>query len=145
MNRLFSLSGTVVACVVLIGALEGCTIKATLKTTSDGVFNFLSSTSGRSWWNEDGLVKKEERLNAFVALNYENLKQDMARGRGEYVATLSDLLGVPGDRRDDFSAFTRDRYEILVAGDGTSPLEMLAVLEREIPRGLAAPSAMSSR
>lgn len=145
MNRCVTLSGTVVACVALIGCLGGCTVKATIKTTSDGVFNFLSSTSGRSWWNEDGLVKKEERLNAFVAMNYENLKRDMARGEGEYVSTLSDLLGVPDDRRADFSAFTRDRYEVLVTGEGTSPLEMLAVLEREMPRGLVALSVTSAR
>ncbi len=145
MNRLFTLSGTVVASAVLIGSLGGCTVKATLKTTTDGFVNVLSSTSGRSWWNEDGLVKKEERLNAFVALNYQNLKQDMARGQGEYVATLSNLLGVPEDRRADFSAFTRDRYEVLVTGEGTSPGEMLAALEREIPAELIAVSVTSSR
>lgn len=141
MNRLFTLSGTVVASVALIGSLGGCTVKATLKTTTDGFVNVLSSTSGKSWWDEDGLVRKEERLNAFVALNYENLKQDMARGQGEYVAALSNLLGVPEGRRAEFSAFTRDRYEVLVTGEGTSAQEMLAALEREIPRDLVALSA----
>lgn len=145
MNRLFTLLATMVASVVLIGSLGGCTIKATLDTTTDGFVNFLSSTTGRSWWNEDGLVKKEERLNAFVALNYENLKQDMARGQGEYVATLSNLLGVPEDHQAEFSAFTRDRYEVLVTGEGTSPREMLAALEREMPPDLVALSEMSSR
>ncbi len=145
MNRLLTLSGTLVVCSLLIGSLGGCTVKATLKTTSDGFVNVLSSTSGHSWWNEDGLVKKEERLNAFVALNYENVKQDMARGQGEYVATLSSLLGVPKDRQADFSAFTRDRYEVLVAGEGTSPRDMLAALEREMPPGLAARSVTSPR
>lgn len=145
MHRLYTLWGPVVAGLVLAATLGGCTVKATIKTTTDGFVNVLSSTSGKSWWNEDGLVKKDERLNAFVALNYENLKQDMARGRGEYVATLSDLLGVPDERRAEFSAFTRDRYEVLVAGDGTSAGEMLAALARELPRDLIAPPATASR
>lgn len=145
MNGLFTLSGTVVACVALIGSLAGCTIKATLKTSTDGFVNVLSSTSGKSWWNEDGLVKKEERLNAFVALNYENLKHDMARGRGEYVAALSDLLGVPEDRRAEFSTFARDRYDVLVAGEDTSPREMVAALRREMPPDLVALPVILSR
>lgn len=135
----------VAACLVLTGALTGCTIKATLDTTTDGFVNFLSSTTGRSWVGQDGLIKKEERLNAFVVMNYEHLKQDMARGQGEYVATLSTLLGVPEGRRADFSAFTKDRYELLVAGEETSPGEMLAALTRELPRDLMAPAATSSR
>lgn len=145
MNRLLTLSGSVVASVALIGSLAGCTIKATVKTTTDGVINVLSSTSGKSWWNEDGLVKKEERVNAFVALNYENLKQDMARGRGEYVAALSELLGVPQGRRAEFAAFTRDRYDILVGGAHAGPSAMLAALEREMPTGLVALGVTSSR
>ncbi len=145
MNRLFTFSGSIVACVALIASLGGCTVKATLKTTTDGFVNVLSSTSGKSWWNEDGLVRKEERLNAFVALNYENLKQDMARGQGEYVATLSNLLSVPEARRAEFSALTRDRYEVLVIDEGTSPAGMLAALEREMPPGLLARSETSPR
>ena len=42
--------------------LSGCTIKATTDTTTDGTTEFLSSTTGKSWWSEDGLVKQGNRL-----------------------------------------------------------------------------------
>ena len=54
-------------------SLSACSITETIN-------NFLSSTSGRSWFTEDGLVKEDQKVNAFMAFNFENLKQDMAHG-----------------------------------------------------------------
>jgi len=76
-------------------ALSGCTIKATTDTSTDGTTEFLSSTTGKSWWTEDGLVKQGEQARAFVALNRENLLQNMAQGHGEYVTALGQILGIP--------------------------------------------------
>lgn len=73
----------------------GCTLKATTDTSTDGTTEFLSSTTGKSWWTEDGLVKQGKRARAFVALNGENLFQNMAQGHGEYVTTLGQIIGIP--------------------------------------------------
>lgn len=75
--------------------MSGCTIKATTDTTTDGTTEFLSSTTGKSWWTEDGLVKQGEQTRAFVALNRENLLQNMAQGHGEYVTALGQIIGIP--------------------------------------------------
>lgn len=133
MTRFARMLGGLVALALVAGSTGGCTIKATLKTTTDGFINVLSSTSGKSWWNEDGLVKREERVNAFVAMNYDNLTRDIARGDGEYVATLSALLGIPADRREAFEDLARDRYAALVAGDRATPTELVTALTREVP------------
>ena len=121
-----------VAVTGLACTLSGCTIKATLKTVTDGVVNVLSSTSGKSWLTEDGLVKSEEKVNVFAAMTFDNLKQDMAKGEGEYLTSLGTLLGITHDQQDEFSTLAKDRYDILVPSEATTPGEMVAALSREL-------------
>ncbi len=122
----------VVAVAGLVYSLAGCTVKATTKTTTDVMTNFLSSTSGKSWLSEDGLVKRDLKVKAFAAVNFENLKRDMAQGHGEYLSSLGTLLGVPGDSQEDFSTLAREKYPVLIPSDRTTPGEMLTALAREM-------------
>lgn len=119
--------------VALACALSACTLKATFKTSSDATYNVLSSTSGKSWFTEEGLVKDEYKAIAFVDFNLENLKQDAARGQGEYLLSLGTVLGVKPEDHPKFVAFTQAHYPILFPSDRTSPSETLAVLTREWP------------
>ncbi len=112
--------------------VSGCTVKATIKTSTDAVTNVLSSTTGRSWLTEDGLVKRGEKVNAFAALNFDNVKQGMAQGKGEYLASLGTLLGVPREHERAFSTFARENYALLIPSDRTTPGEMLTALVREM-------------
>ena len=43
----------------------GCTVKATLKETTDTSSNILGTTSGHAWWNEDGILNPDH-----IAENY---------------------------------------------------------------------------
>jgi hypothetical protein len=104
----------------LVLSLSACSITETIN-------NILSSTSGRSWFTEDGLVKEGQRVNAFMALNFENVKQDMAHGQGEYLASLSTLMGIPQDRRASFYAHAQSRYPFVMEHQST-PQETLALL-----------------
>lgn len=113
-------------------SVSGCTVKATLKTSTDAVTNVLSSTLGGSWLTEEGLVKQGEKVNAFAALNFDNLKQDMAQGKGEYLASFGTLLGVPREHERTFSTFARENYTLLIPSDRTTPGEMLTALAREM-------------
>jgi hypothetical protein len=106
--------------VALILTLSGCSITETIN-------NFLSSTSGRSWFTEDGLVKADHRVNAFMTLNFENLKQDMAQGHGEYLASLSTLMNIPQDRQASFFAHAQSRYPFVMEHQ-SSPEEVIALL-----------------
>lgn len=100
--------------VFLLGISSGCTFKATLDTTSDGTTNFLSSTSGKSWWTEDGLVKRGEHARAFVAINYDTLLQEIAQGHGEYVQAFGTILGVPPHQQAHFQELIQNEYPVLV-------------------------------
>ena len=104
----------------LILTLSACSITETIN-------NILSSTSGRSWFTEDGLVKSDQRVNAFMAFNFENVKQDMARGQGEYLDSLSLLMGIPQHQRASFYAHAQSRYP-LVLEHRSGPQETLALL-----------------
>lgn len=110
--------------VAFVLALSSC--------TSDNTTDTLSTTTPGLWFRGDGLVKDDQKVNAFAALNFENLKHDMAQGRGEYLASLGTLLGVPRDHQAEFFALTQEKYPILVRSDRTTPGEMLAALNREL-------------
>jgi len=120
--------------LLALALLPACTTKGTIKATTDPTTDILSSTSGRSWFTEDGLVREDARITAFIAINFENLKQDMAQGRGEYLASFGALLGVPSERRAEFGRLTREKYGEIYATAGTTPDEMLAALARELAR-----------
>ena len=77
------------SCMLLLSA---CSFKATFKETTDTTSNITGTTSGRVWWNEDGLLKPEHKVSAFTAYNAQNLEEDLAHGQGEYLASLDSLL-----------------------------------------------------
>lgn len=106
-------------CAILAGA---CTTTPT-GTTKD-MFDFTSSTTGRSWYNEDGMLRPEHRPIAFTSANYETVKRDIARGQGEHLASLATLLGVSSARCDEFGLLAQARYAALES-PGTTPEEIL--------------------
>lgn len=105
--------GLVVWMFLLIAGFPGCTLKATLDTTTDGVTNFLSSTTGKSWWTEDGIVKNGEQARAFVAMNSDNLLQEMAKGQGEYLHAFGTILGVLPHQQVSFQQLVQAHYPAL--------------------------------
>jgi Protein of unknown function (DUF3015) len=105
---------------LLILSFSACSVTETIS-------NFLSSTSGQAWFTEDGVIKTDHRVQAFVAFNFENLKQDMARGHGEYLDSLSTLMEIPADRRATFYAHAQSRYPFIVQ-HRSNPQETLVQL-----------------
>jgi hypothetical protein len=110
---------------VLCLTLSACSVTETVK-------DILSSTTPGSWFTGDGLLKGDQKVNAFVALNFENLKQDMAKGRGEYLTSLSELLGVPRNQQEAFYAYAQSRYP-LVNIDRSGPSDLVALLTVDQP------------
>ena len=88
----------------------GCTIKSTIKQITDTTSNVTGTTSGAAWWNEDGQIKPDFKITAFAAANRASLQQDIAAGRGEYLASMSVLLGVPADRQPMFFSSAQAGY-----------------------------------
>ena len=105
--------------------LSACTIKGTINEITDTTSNITGTTSGAAWWSEDGQIKPDFKAAAFVAFNQTNLQQDLAAGRGEYLASMSSLLGVPADREPAFFSAAQASYTKTV---DQSPGGLLALL-----------------
>ena len=115
---------------VLLLLASGCTLKATVKETTDTTSNVTGTTSGRTWWNEDGLLHPEHKLTAFLALNQANVEQDLARGRGEYVTSLGTLLGLPDDQQAAFHTKAQANFEALTTSDRDTQVQQVRTLAR---------------
>jgi hypothetical protein len=117
---------------VALLTLSACTFKGTTEQVTDTTQNTTVSTSGRSWFTNDGLVRQGEHVNAFAALNYDNLTHDMAFGGGEYLASLGTLLGVPDDQRMAFFQVAQSHYTTLAQSDNATALHLMAGLDRSL-------------
>lgn len=118
-----------VSIAALMLVLPACTFKGTTNETTDTTSNITGTTSGKSWF-EGGLVKKDQEVNAFADLNFENLKQDMAAGHGEYLASLGSLMGIAPAQEADFFSLTQAHYTTLIRSEQTTPAEMLVALNQ---------------
>jgi hypothetical protein len=106
--------------------VTGCSIKATLNQITDTTSNITGTTSGAAWWNEDGQITPGFKATAFATINYKNLEQDIAAGQGEYLMSMSELLGVPVDRRPMFFSASQAGY---AQAAGQHPETLLAFLQ----------------
>lgn len=83
--------------------MVGCSVTETIN-------DFLSSTTPGVWYTGDGLVKEEYKPHVFVAINFDNLTTDLAKGQGEYLTSLTTLLGIPSAHHPQFIAFVQQLY-----------------------------------
>jgi hypothetical protein len=125
MRRISTILVHFVWALMLCVTLSACSVTETIK-------DVLSSTTPGDWFTGDGLLKGDQKVNAFVAFNFENLKQDMARGHGEYLTSLSTLLGIAQDRRGAFFAYAQSRYPS-VNTSGSGPSDLVALFAQDRP------------
>jgi hypothetical protein len=121
-------------CLVGLGLMTGAcnTTKATVDTT----VNFFSSTSPNELFTSDGMVVKEQKINLFAGVTYENLRQEAAAGGGQYVTALASLYEIPAGKQEAFGMVLQRKYsDLFVAGleeDRTAHLKMVSALNREL-------------
>ena len=82
------------------------------------------------------MVLKEQRINLFAGVTYENLRQEAAAGGGQYVTALASLYEIPVAKQDDFSVVLQRKHaDLFAAGldeDRTAHLKMVSALNREL-------------
>ncbi|MGH7147149.1 MAG: DUF3015 family protein [Nitrospiraceae bacterium] len=130
MRQIRTRLSTLICMTALLMIAVGCTLKSTVKETTDTTSNVTGTTSGRTWFNEDGLLHPEYKLTAFMALNQTNVEQDLARGQGEYVTSLGTLLGLSNDQQAAFHAKAQGAFETLITSDQEARLQQLRALAR---------------
>jgi len=105
-----------------------------LMATTNGTFGSTTFgiSTGTSGCTNDGKVWAEYKTTLFAEINFENLSQEMAQGKGEHLASLATLMGVPAAHQAEFFAMTQERYTSLVQAGETSPVAMVKALNDAI-------------
>jgi Protein of unknown function (DUF3015) len=130
MRQIRTRLSALICITALLMISSGCTLKGTTNETTDTTSNVTGTTSGRTWFTEDGLLHPEHKLTAFMALNQTNVEQDLARGQGEYVSSLGTLLGLSNDQQAAFHAKAQGEFETLMTSDHEARLQHLRMLAR---------------
>ena|SRR5882724_10518287 len=94
----------------------------TNNTYSNQTFGITSGTSGCT---EDGAVKLVRQTEVYVEVNFDSLRREMAVGQGEFVDTLTTLLGATDATRPALLKLFRSEYTALFPTANTTPEEML--------------------
>lgn len=74
---------------------------------------FLSSTTPGAWFRPDGTLNPEHERVAFVVLNFDNVREDVAHGTGEYLISYATLVGVPPLSREHFMRYAQEQYDFI--------------------------------
>jgi Protein of unknown function (DUF3015) len=72
-------------------------------------------TIGTSGCNNSGVIQLEKAAETFVAVNRENVEQELAQGQGPYLASMAALMGCSPAAREDFARFAQAHYASLSA------------------------------
>lgn len=109
-------------------------VQQVLAATTNGTLGnqTFGITSGTSGCTNDGLVMDHQKVSVFASVNFENLKQDMAQGRGERLTSLAWLMGIPAEQQGAFFALTQEKHGVLFQSETTTSTEMLIALNREL-------------
>jgi hypothetical protein len=102
-----------------------------MMATTNGTFGSqtFGISSGTSGCTNDGTIMAEHKASVFAAANYESLSQEMARGGGEHLASLGELMGVPEKNRPEFFALAQTQYASLVESGDSTPAAMIHTLQ----------------
>lgn len=87
-----------------------------MQATTNGTFGSqtFGISSGTSGCTNDGTILASEKVNVFAAVNFDNISQEMAQGRGEHLASLATLMEIPAEQHEVFFAMAQERYTTLI-------------------------------
>jgi hypothetical protein len=118
---------------------------AALTTNGIGVAVFTTQTVGMTVGTlgcdtSKAVDARDVEREVFVAVNLDNLSQDMAVGSGEHLTSLASLMGCEG-ASSQFGQMTRERYTTLMERADQSSSALISGLRQEI----SADPALASR
>jgi hypothetical protein len=116
-----------------------------MMATTNGTFgsNTFGISSGTSGCTNDGQVWADQKTTMFALMNFENLTQEMAQGKGEHLASLASLMGIPDEQHAAFFALTQERYTALVQAGETSSVALVKALNDAVAKNPVLAQAVS--
>ncbi len=113
-----------------------------LAATTNGTFGnqTFGITSGTLGCAGGGISKMtqaqraEKKQDAFVVQNWRNVNREMASGGGEYVSTLSKLMGCSKSSQGAFAHFAQTHYSSITGGPKAVPSQVIKGLRKALAR-----------
>ncbi|MHB2026671.1 MAG: DUF3015 family protein [Elusimicrobiota bacterium] len=93
------------------------------------------SASGNLSQSTKAAVERAQKN--FVAANYRDLSREMASGQGEYLTSLSDLLGCSPTDASSFGKMTQKNYGQIFSSKNAAPSQVLGALKSAIKKDAA--------
>ena len=105
-----------------------------LMATTNGTFGSqtFGISTGTSGCTNDGKIMGDSKTVMFAELNFDNLSQEMAQGRGEHLSSMATLMGIPAEHHASFFAMTQERYTSLVKAGEATPVAMVKALNEAV-------------
>ncbi len=105
-----------------------------MMATTNGTFGSqtFGISFGTSGCTNDGVIMRTELVNAFASATFENLQHEMAQGRGEHLASLATLMGIPTQNHAEFFTMAQENYSSLIQSAETTSVAMLNALHEMI-------------
>ncbi len=99
------------------GDKSGLTMHSLAATTNGytGTFGVTTGTSGCEQF--DGIVFESKRVEKYVAHNMDNLANDIAKGEGEYLTTLADIMEVEVKDRGVLFSLLQNNFDKIYTSD----------------------------
>lgn len=108
-------------------------VQVMMASTNATGYNTFAISSGTSGCTDDGRWwAAGEKTTMFAELNSDALAQEMAQGRGEHLASLATLLGLPQDQHSAFFSMAQERYTVLTNAGELSSVAMVKALNDAI-------------
>jgi len=124
---------TVWVSIFLLSACASMTSDSTSGSTANTTESFsdlTSSVSGSS--SDDGEETQKAEVLAFVKLNYNRVRSDIAIGEGEHLEALATLLAVDKAKHSQFYAMTKNNFNQLFNSSDTTAEDFVAHLYLEL-------------
>jgi len=93
---------------------------------------FFGISSGTSNCRASGFAVREKEAEVFAEANMQNLKVEMARGHGENLSALAQMMGCSDAAVPSFGKMTQSRYENIFPQADVTPKTMLQNVEKEM-------------
>jgi hypothetical protein len=114
---------------------DNTAVQQVLAATTNGTFGnqTFGITTGTLGCTASGnLQHTSQAQQNFVAANYRNLSREMAAGQGEYLSSLSGMLGCDQASATAVGKLTQSNYPALFPSKDATPEQLLGTLKTEM-------------
>ena len=113
---------------LLLTVFSACsTVKFTSSSTPD------SNQNTSHYKRSESIAKINiEAARKFAKQNFKQIRNDSAVGKGEYLSSLSFLMGVPEHHQTKFSAHMKQNFSSLFNASENGSDELIVMLEKDV-------------